>query len=225
MEDKTLTEGVWRRGWRDTKTTWKGLPFVILDAVVCVVVGSVFAWYWGLGLFLFAMFCVWVGATASAPVRQRNEARRELLRHEGILWIRGKGRRCLDDRMGPVRMKLAWHFNISIANPSKDENLGIRSIILRSKVKPDIHLRLTEGRVGEYVQGPKDEGLLGDIGLEFVLEPSGIKAGKLVFVGESKWFGDKWNNGGLFDDGIIVLIDSQGSEYSFPTDVAHITAL
>jgi len=90
MDDKTLTEGAWRRGWRDTKTAWKSLPFVILDAVGCVVVGSVFAWYWGLGLFLFAMFCVLIRATASAPVRQRNEARRELLRHEGMLWIRAK---------------------------------------------------------------------------------------------------------------------------------------
>lgn len=67
-------ESVWRRGWSDTKTAWKSLPFVILDAVVCVVVGSIWGWYWGLGLFVFAMLCVWIGATASAPVRQRNEA-------------------------------------------------------------------------------------------------------------------------------------------------------
>ncbi len=72
--ERIPTESAWRRGWSDTKTAWKSLPFVILDAVVCVVVGSIFGWYWGLGLFVFAMFCVWIGATASAPVRQRNEA-------------------------------------------------------------------------------------------------------------------------------------------------------
>ncbi len=38
-------------------------------------VGAVFGWYWGLGLFLFAMFCVFVGVMASAPYKQRNEAR------------------------------------------------------------------------------------------------------------------------------------------------------
>jgi len=75
-------EGAWRRGWSDTKTAWKSLPFVILDAVACVVVGSVFEWYWGLGLFVFAMFCVWIGVTASAPVRQRNEAWSVLLKKQ-----------------------------------------------------------------------------------------------------------------------------------------------
>ncbi len=69
-----LIESTWRRGWNDTKIAWKSLPFIILDAVVCVVVGSVFEWYWGLGLFVFAMLCVWIGVTASAPARQRNEA-------------------------------------------------------------------------------------------------------------------------------------------------------
>ena len=75
-----LNESVWRRGWQDTKTAWKSLPFILLDAVVCVVVGAIFGWYWGLGLFVFAMFCVWIGATASAPVRQRNEAWSVLLK-------------------------------------------------------------------------------------------------------------------------------------------------
>ena len=75
MEEHPLNESAWRRGWKDTKAGWKSWPFVILDAVVCAVVGSVFEWYWGLGLFLFALFCVWVGATARAPIKQRNEAR------------------------------------------------------------------------------------------------------------------------------------------------------
>ena len=53
---------------------------VMLDALLCVVVGQIVGWYWGLGLFVFAMFCVWIGATASAPVRQRNEAWSVLLK-------------------------------------------------------------------------------------------------------------------------------------------------
>ena len=75
MGEYRLSESLWRRGWRDTWAGWKNPLFGILDAVVCVVVGSVFGWYWGLGLFTFAMFCVWVGATAKAPIAQRNEAR------------------------------------------------------------------------------------------------------------------------------------------------------
>jgi hypothetical protein len=77
--DKPLDESAWRRGWEDTKKAWKSIPFIILDAVVCVVVGSVFEWYWGLGLFLFAMLCTWIGATASAPIKQRNENRASLI--------------------------------------------------------------------------------------------------------------------------------------------------
>lgn len=55
------------------------MPFVMLDAVVCVVVSVVFEWYWGVGLFVFAMLCVWIGATVSAPIKQRNQARTLLL--------------------------------------------------------------------------------------------------------------------------------------------------
>jgi hypothetical protein len=77
--DYPLEQSAWRRGWNDTKTAWKSLPFIILDSVVCAAIGSIFEWYWGLALFIVAMFCVWIGATASAPIRQRNEVRNVLL--------------------------------------------------------------------------------------------------------------------------------------------------
>lgn len=80
-----ITQSAWRRGWNGTKTAWKSLPFIILDTVVCVVIGAVFEWYWGLGLFIFAMLCAWIGATASAPVRQRNEARKHVKHLESEL--------------------------------------------------------------------------------------------------------------------------------------------
>lgn len=38
-------------------------------------IGSVFQWYWGLGIVLFGMICAWLAVTISAPIRQRNEAR------------------------------------------------------------------------------------------------------------------------------------------------------
>ena len=41
-------------------------------------VGAIFEWYWGLALFLFAMFCVWIGVMFSTPYKQRNEARQRI---------------------------------------------------------------------------------------------------------------------------------------------------
>lgn len=80
MEQHSLSESIWRRGWQDTKTAWTSWQFFVLDAVVAVVIGGVFAWYWGLVLVIFGMLCVWLGATASAPIKQRNEARAEIAR-------------------------------------------------------------------------------------------------------------------------------------------------
>ena len=70
-----LNQSAWRRGWNNTKTVWTSWQFFILDAVVGVVIGSVFQWYWGLGIIIFGMLCAWVAVTLSAPIRQRNEAR------------------------------------------------------------------------------------------------------------------------------------------------------
>ncbi len=75
-----LTESVWRRGWQGTWAGWKNPLFGLFDVLGSSVVGAIFGWYWGVGLFLFVMFAVWVGATASAPVKQRNEARATLLK-------------------------------------------------------------------------------------------------------------------------------------------------
>lgn len=75
MSERPLNESIWKRGWDDTVSIWKSWPFIIFDPVVCVAVGAVFAWYWGLALFVFALFCAWLCATVAAPIRQRNEAR------------------------------------------------------------------------------------------------------------------------------------------------------
>jgi len=85
--ERPIKESAWKRGWHDTTTAWKSLPFVILDALGCVVIGAVFGWYWALGLFIFAMLCVWIGATASAPIKQRNEARAMLGKMENLRHI------------------------------------------------------------------------------------------------------------------------------------------
>lgn len=82
MGKRPLRESLWRRGWNDTKTIWTSWPFYILDAVVAAVIGGVFEWYWGLCIIIFGMFCVWLVTTVSAPVKQRNEARKRVIRLE-----------------------------------------------------------------------------------------------------------------------------------------------
>jgi len=39
------------------------------------VIGGVFGWYWGVAIVIFGTICVWMGATARASVKQRDEAR------------------------------------------------------------------------------------------------------------------------------------------------------
>jgi len=77
--DYALNQSAWRRGWNDTKTIWTGWQFPVFELVGGGVIGRIFGWYWGVLLVLFGMFCVWLGATASAPLRQRNEARTRII--------------------------------------------------------------------------------------------------------------------------------------------------
>ncbi len=75
MGKHPLSESAWSRGWQDTKTAWTSWQFYVLDAVAAVVIGGLFGWYWGLLVVVFGMICVWMAATISAPVKQRNELR------------------------------------------------------------------------------------------------------------------------------------------------------
>lgn len=79
MEAFDINQTVWKRGWSDTKKIWTSWQFYILDAVVAAIIGGLLGWYWGLFLVLFGMLCVWLGATLSAPIRQRNEARKIII--------------------------------------------------------------------------------------------------------------------------------------------------
>jgi hypothetical protein len=81
----SIKQSAWRRGWNDTKSVWTSWQFYILDVVVAVVIGGLFDWYWGLVIVVFGMFCVWLGATASAPYNKRNEARQRIEELDGIM--------------------------------------------------------------------------------------------------------------------------------------------
>lgn len=71
----SVEESAWARGWDKTKKKWTSWQFFVLDAVGAVVIGNIFSWQWGLAVVGFGMLCVWIGATASTPYHQRNEAR------------------------------------------------------------------------------------------------------------------------------------------------------
>ena len=74
-----INESGWRRGWQDTRHIWTSWQFFVLDAVVGVIVGGVFTWYWGLTIVALGMFFAWIVATSSAPVKQRNDLRKQLI--------------------------------------------------------------------------------------------------------------------------------------------------
>lgn len=75
MDGNISNESVWKRGWEDTKSTWTSWPFVVADAIIGVIGGSLTAWYWGLAIVGFGMICAWIVATVRAPIFQRDEAR------------------------------------------------------------------------------------------------------------------------------------------------------
>ncbi len=76
MDKYPLNESAWKRGWARTKNGWTSWQFLILDVGVGGLIGGFFQWYLGVGVVVFGMLCVWIGATASAPVLQRNETRK-----------------------------------------------------------------------------------------------------------------------------------------------------
>lgn len=83
-----INESAWRRGWNDTRTQWTNWVFVIVNAVVSIalfLIGLfVLAWYWGVVLAVLPFLGVWAYEIVSAPRKQRNEARKQviLLREE-----------------------------------------------------------------------------------------------------------------------------------------------
>ena len=73
--DVDITESVWRRGWEDSKRGWTDWRFVVADMVALPLLAFFVSVPVALVVAALSLFTVWVGATASAPFRQRNEAR------------------------------------------------------------------------------------------------------------------------------------------------------
>ena len=66
---------MWRRGWNDTKAGWLDWRFLLLDVGGSPILGVLLEPLTGVIAGLGGLVFVWIGATAKAPVRQRNEAR------------------------------------------------------------------------------------------------------------------------------------------------------
>ncbi len=77
-----ITETMWRRGWEDAKRGWTDWRFVVADMVALPLLAYFVSLPVALGMAALSLFAVWVGATASAPIRQRNEARLALANRE-----------------------------------------------------------------------------------------------------------------------------------------------
>lgn len=74
-------EGAWARGWADTKRGLADWRFWVAEVVGGGVVAMLVEHALAVVASVLGMaVCLWVGATASAPVRQRDEARGEVFR-------------------------------------------------------------------------------------------------------------------------------------------------
>lgn len=79
----SFADSAWQRGWGDTKRGLGGWRFWVLEAIVSPIIGIVFNNAWlTLVVVVFGFLCLYIGATASAPIKQRNEARNQLYKLE-----------------------------------------------------------------------------------------------------------------------------------------------
>jgi hypothetical protein len=76
-------ESAWCRGWSDTKKAWTSWQFLLLNLLGGGLVSGLSQfflqqWFWGVVVAIAGLLVVLVGATVSAPVKQRNEARKQV---------------------------------------------------------------------------------------------------------------------------------------------------
>ncbi len=144
--ERPFNESAWRRGWNDTKSVWTSWPFYVLDAVVAVVIGGLFGWYWGLVVVVFGMICVWIGATALAPLRQRNEARHafdKLSQTPLVIECNSYGKMLVGKTWLGAKQYL-WTLNAILTNQSDTLNVGTKAAIL------EVHFPVADEKIRTY---------------------------------------------------------------------------
>ena len=81
----------WRRGWKDTKRGWKSWPFIAWEAALSPLAGTIvglsidpiLGGVATLSMVISGFVGIWIGATVSAPLRQRNDGRQRIGQLEG----------------------------------------------------------------------------------------------------------------------------------------------
>ncbi len=114
--------------------------------MVAVVIGGIFHWYWGLFVVLFGMFCVWLGATASASIKQRNEARQALenLSQTPLVMECNSYEKRLVGKTWLNENQYIWFLCVSLTNQSDTHNVGTKAISL------EVNFPVADGNVKRY---------------------------------------------------------------------------
>ena len=188
-----------------------GIRFLTISGRVALVI-------WIIGILLTL-----IGANFLAFCRVRKQRQETLTSVDGKpdLWFRSMARENLTDPRMPENRhgnrRVAWAFNVNLANTSPVHVLGIHSIILQVP-----HAEYTE-ELRPYVgQLSSDFGTecVGDIPDWFLSQPSEAKTGTLLFLEKRS----NCSNDNTWDETRIVVTDSQGNEYRFPTKEGHFTS-
>lgn len=126
-----LEETAWRRGWEDSKRGWTDWRFVVADMVALPLLAYFVSLPVALGVAALSLFTVWIGATASAPIRQRNEAR-QLLQLREFLDIAIEVPQHIVQARPPIESddieKVGWMFHIDkvrITNQSQTNKVSL----------------------------------------------------------------------------------------------------
>jgi len=147
--EPSLQETLWRRGWNDTKAGWRDWRFLLFWAVMSPTIGLFSGLLSGnpvLGavvatlVVIVGLVLVWIGATASAPVKQRNEARQQILAKEAINLEVTVGRQGIAAMGGDLQGKMWVRFlSATITNPSITLPIGISAVWLEVSGKDWSH--------------------------------------------------------------------------------------
>lgn len=121
MEDTTLSESILARGWTDTKRIVGGVWFWALEVTAAGIALFIQNGWLAIWIVLAIFMLLLIGAIATAPVRQRNEAR-AIARRLSSTWITVEG---VKVKSMSARSKLtnapipAKYIHLTVAAPHK----------------------------------------------------------------------------------------------------------
>lgn len=79
-------ESIWSRGRKDTVLAAKSFPFIIVEVGGSILVGIISSNPWlALIYFVGLLVALWIGATLTSPIRQRDDERKRTRELEGLI--------------------------------------------------------------------------------------------------------------------------------------------